>query len=68
MLAELPQRASADPVSRTLDTATVSRLVGKGSGYLLRSVPNELLAHAEPALLAIDSIASYELTYAGYQR
>ncbi|NMM05657.1 phosphoglycolate phosphatase [Polaromonas sp.] len=68
MLAELPQRASGDPLSRTLDAATVSRLVGKGSEHLVRSVLKLLQTHIAPAPSAIDSLAAYELAYGSYQR
>ena len=68
MLADLPQRVSADLAGQQLDVATVSRLVGKGSEHLIRSVLNQLQAHAIPARYAIESIANYELAYASYQR
>ena len=68
MLAELPQRASGDPLSRTLDAATVSRLVGKGSEHLVRSVLKLFQTHITPVPSAIDSAAAYELAYASYQR
>jgi phosphoglycolate phosphatase len=68
MLAELPHPASGDPARRTLDTATVSRLVGKGSEHLVKSVLKLLQAHIASAPSAIDSVATYELAYASYQR
>ena len=71
MLAELPHPASGDPARRTLDTATVSRLVGKGSEHLVKSVLKLLQAPIALAPSAIDSIASYtryELAFASYQR
>jgi phosphoglycolate phosphatase len=68
MLAELPHHASEELASRTLDTATVSRLVGKGSEHLVKSVLNRLPALVDSASPAIDSIAVYELAYASYQR
>jgi phosphoglycolate phosphatase len=68
MLADLPHQAGEELASRTLDTATVSRLVGKGSENLVKSVLNQLSAHDSSALSAINSIASYEFAYASYQR
>jgi phosphoglycolate phosphatase len=68
MLADLPHHAGEVLASRTLDTATVSRLVGKGSEHLIKSVLNQLPAHVDRALPAIDSVASYEFAYASYQR
>lgn len=68
MLAELPQRVSGALASPTLDTATVSRLVGKGSEHLVKSVLKLLQAHITSAPSAIDSVATYELAYASYQR
>jgi phosphoglycolate phosphatase len=68
MLADLPHHAGCDLASGTLDTATVSRLVGKGSEHLIKSVLNRLPAQAGRAPPAMDSIALYELAYASYQR
>jgi phosphoglycolate phosphatase len=68
MLADLPHHAGEELAGRTLDTATVSRLVGKGSEHLIKSVLNQLPAHVDRASSAIDSIAVYELAYASYQR
>jgi phosphoglycolate phosphatase len=68
MLAELPHHAGEELARRTLDTATVSRLVGKGSENLVKSVLKRLPAHVDRASPAIDSIAVYELAYASYQR
>jgi phosphoglycolate phosphatase len=68
MLADLPHHAGEELASRTLDTATVSRLVGKGSEHLIKSVLNLLSAHDSSALSAINSVANYEFAYASYQR
>jgi phosphoglycolate phosphatase len=68
MLADLPHCPTGDPASRRIDTATVSRLVGKGSEHLVRAVLKQLEACDMPVPSAIDSIATYDLAYASYQR
>jgi phosphoglycolate phosphatase len=68
MLADLPHHAGEGLAGRTVDAATVSRLVGKGSEHLIKSVLNQLPAHTDRALSAIDSVACYEFAYASYQR
>ena len=57
----------SDFPDNTLDSVTVSRMVGKGSGHLIRSVLNHLQVQSIPALSAIDSIAIYEFAYTRYQ-
>lgn len=64
MLVELSPTDFADD---TLDAATVSRMVGKGSEHLVKSVLNHLQAHTVPAHSAINIIANYEFAYARYQ-
>ena len=51
----------------TLDAATVSRMVGKGSEHLVISVLNHVLAQSGRAQAAIDLVANYDLAYASYQ-
>ncbi|SFC79097.1 phosphoglycolate phosphatase [Polaromonas sp. OV174] len=65
MLADvLPQGLATSP----LDVATVSRMVGKGSEYLVKSVLNHVQSHAGQALPAIDLVAQYEPAFASYQK
>jgi phosphoglycolate phosphatase len=64
MLVELSPR---DFSGNTLDNATVSRMVGQGSEYLIKAVLNHVQVHAKSAQSAIDSIASYDFAYARYQ-
>lgn len=64
MLVEL---SPADFSANTLDTATVSRMVGKGSEHLVKSVLNHVQAHTVPAHYAINSILNYDFAYARYQ-
>ena len=64
MLAEL---LPPDFACGTLDAATVSRMVGKGSEHLIKSVLNHVQVHTVPAHSAIDLIANYEFAYARYQ-
>ncbi len=65
MLADLPLPALA---AGQLDAATVSRIVGKGSEHLVKSVLNHVQAQVTSASLAINLIANYELAFAGYQK
>jgi phosphoglycolate phosphatase len=64
MLADLPARALA---GATLDAATVSRLVGKGSEHLVKSVLNEVNTQSGRVQVAIDLVAYYDQAYASYQ-
>ena len=64
MLVEL---LPADFSANTLDAATVSRMVGKGSEHLVQSVLNHVQAQIIRASTAIDSVANYEFAYARYQ-
>ncbi|MGH6640531.1 MAG: HAD-IA family hydrolase [Polaromonas sp.] len=65
MLADLPLPGLA---AGQLDAATVSRMVGKGSEHLVKSVLNHVQAQVTSAPPAINLIAHYELAFAGYQR
>nr|WP_157090413.1 phosphoglycolate phosphatase [Polaromonas jejuensis] len=51
-----------------LEAATVSRMVGKGSEHLVKSVLNHVQTQAKHASEAIDLVAHYEPAYASYQR
>lgn len=52
----------------TLDADTVSRMVGKGSEHLVRSVLGHVQAHAPAGLPVLDAGALYEQAYASYQK
>ena len=65
MLADLLPQGLA---GSTLEAAAVSRLVGKGSEHLVKSVLNQLQAQSAQAQPAIDLIANYDLAYARYQQ
>jgi phosphoglycolate phosphatase len=65
MLADLPAEQFG---GRALDAAGVSRLVGKGSEHLVKSVLNHALAHTGRAQAAIDLVANYDLAFARYQQ
>lgn len=64
MLAEL---SPADFSANTLDSATVSRMVGKGSEHLVKSVLEYVQAQVLRSSSAIDLMASYDFAYARYQ-
>ncbi|MEO5659761.1 MAG: phosphoglycolate phosphatase [Polaromonas sp.] len=65
MLADLP----AQPFGGvTLDAASVSRMVGKGSEHLVKSVINHALAQSGRAQSAIDLVAIYDPACASYQQ
>lgn len=65
MLADLSPKGFA---GHQLDAAVVSRMVGKGSEHLVRSVLNHVQPKRERVLQAIDLIAQYEFAYASYQK
>ncbi|MBH1957926.1 MAG: phosphoglycolate phosphatase [Burkholderiales bacterium] len=65
MLAELPVPAFA---GAALDAATVGRMVGKGSGHLVKSVLDHVVAQSGSACSAIDLIAINGQAQAGYQQ
>ena len=65
MLGELPVPSL---VGHAVDTATVGRMVGKGSGHLVESVLNHVFVQAGFADAAIDSVAHFDFAYASYQR
>lgn len=52
----------------SLDSATVSRMVGKGSEHLVKSVLNHLDTLMERPLSAIDLFAQYDQAFASYQK
>jgi phosphoglycolate phosphatase len=52
----------------TLDADTVSRMVGKGSEHLVRSVLSHVQAQPAPGLPALDAGAVYDQAYASYQQ
>jgi phosphoglycolate phosphatase len=64
MLADLPAPARG----WAIDAEEVRRRVGKGSEHLVLSVLNHLAGQAEPAPVAINTIALYEPAFAAYQR
>ena len=64
MLAEVMPPALA---AAALDTAAVSRMVGKGSEHLVKSVLNHVFMQAGYAYTAIDFIAHYDRAQASYQ-
>ena len=51
-----------------LDAASVERLVGKGSENLVRSVLNKVFDQEVRAQDAIETIATFDLAFASYQR
>ena len=63
MLGDLPLPAASLP----LDAATVSRMVGKGSEHLVKSVLDHLQAPLQNAQPAIDLQAHYDFAFARYQ-
>ena len=65
MLAELSPQESG---GATLDAATVSRMVGKGSEHLVKSVLNHVFSQSGRAYQAIDLVACYGQAYASYQQ
>ncbi|MEP6589039.1 MAG: phosphoglycolate phosphatase [Polaromonas sp.] len=65
MLADLSPQGFSD---RTLDAATVSRMVGKGSEHLIRWVLDHIQAQSVSLQPAIDPIANYDRAYASYQK
>ena len=65
MLADLPPPAQG---AGAVDAALVSRLVGKGSEHLVKSVLDHVFAQARTEEAAMDSGALYALAYASYQR
>ena len=52
----------------TLDAATVSRMVGKGSEHLVKCALNHVQSQAGCAKSAIDLVVNFEAAYASYQR
>ena len=64
MLVEL---SPADFLANTLDATTVSRMVGKGSEHLVRSVLEYVQDQVLRSSSAIDLMASYDFAYARYQ-
>jgi len=56
-----------DLAGTSLDAATVSRLVGKGSEHLVKSVLNHLQAQSGQSHNATDLRAKYDQAYARYQ-
>ena len=65
MLAELPAPSLA---GRTVDAATVGRMVGQGSEHLIKSVLNHVFAQARFENSAIDSVAHLDFASTSYQR
>lgn len=65
MLAELPVPS---PAGRTVDAATIGRMVGQGSEHLVKSVLNHVFSQAGQADSAIDSVAYIDFANASYQR
>jgi len=65
MLADVPGPGVA---GRSVDAATVGRMVGKGSEHLVGSVLNHVFAQAGSASAAMDSIAVHAAAQASYQR
>ncbi|CAM3642661.1 phosphoglycolate phosphatase [Polaromonas hydrogenivorans] len=65
MLAEvLPQGLAG----AALDSTTVSRMVGKGSEHLVKSVLNHVFSQSGRAYTAIDLVAHYDRAQASYQQ